>query len=100
MNKKKYISKWLDQNIYDYKPPIYLLNHRKLDTYYLKNDKNLLCNNEYKIEELTKLNYKINNNSNADLVEEKTYDDLEYDKQLIEESYYIHVFKTKESKFL
>jgi len=95
-NKENDISKWLDQNLYNYDPPIYLLNHRKLDTYYLKNDNNLLCNNEYKIRELTKLNYKINNNSKAELVKEKTYDDLEYDKQLIEESQYIHVFKTKQ----
>jgi hypothetical protein len=112
MNKsqKHPISDWLDEYLYIANdPPIYTLNHRDLNTYYLNNDKNLLCNNKFKLDELKKLNKQINqcrreqtNNSHAtnidfgkydELIENKSYDDLDYDKDLINDSNYIHVFK-------
>lgn len=97
MNKNKNknpISIWLDEYLVtEFKPPVYTLDHRDLNTYYLENDKNLLCNNNLKINELRKLNEEIITYNDNELIERKTYEELENDKVLIEESNYIHVFK-------
>ena len=94
------ISKWLDEKIDNY-PPKYKLIHRDLNTYYLVNDKNLLCNKNDKINELEELNKEINEFNNLDeLIEKKSYDELINDKKLIEDSNYVHVFRNSNEKFV
>ena len=103
MNKQKHpISLWLDESIYNkVDPPIYNLIHRNLSTYYLDNDKNLNINNEFKIKEMKNLNRKINSSYNYDdIIEDKSYDELEYDKDLIKDSNYVQVFRSNEEKFI
>ena len=94
------ISKWLDKKIDNY-PPKYNLNHRDLNTYYLVNDKNLLCNKQDKISELENLNKEINECDNFDnLIEKKSDDELISDKCLIEDSNYIHIFRNNNERFV
>lgn len=99
-NNKNQISKWLDEKIDNY-PPIYNLNHRDLNTYYTVNDKNLLCNKKEKISELEKLNKEINEcKSFEELIDKKSDDELEYDKTLIDESKYIHIFRNNSDRIV
>ena len=115
MNKlqKHPVSEWLDEHLYiPNEPPIYTLYHRNLNTYYLNNDKNLLCNNKFKLDELKKLNKQIKRCNRKydgesgfrkydEIIEDKSYDDLDYDKDLINDSNYVHIFKNKnETKFI
>jgi hypothetical protein len=95
------ITKWLDEKYSrEYNPPIYMLCHRDLNTYYSENDKNLSCNNISKINELRKLNEEIISYEYEELIKMKTFEDLENDKKLIEESNYVHVFKNRDKKII
>ena len=92
------ITEWLDNSCRK-KAPLYKLNHRYLDTYYMNNDKNLLCNDEFKIKELYELNKKINScNDYDELIENKEEEELYYEDDLISESHYVHIFKKKDKK--
>lgn len=94
------ISKWLDEKIDNY-PPKYRLKHRDLNTYYTLNDKNLLCNKKDKISELEKLNKEISQcTSYEELIDKKSLDELEYDKTLIDESNYIHIFRSNSDRIV
>lgn len=102
MDKSKHpVTSWLDQNIYNKSEPnIYMLKHRNLDTYYLRNDKNLDSNNEFKINEMKDLIKKNKSLYYQQTLQEKTYQDLEYDKDLIRDSNYVHVFKKDDTTFV
>lgn len=95
------ITEWLDQNIL-INAPIYTLKHRNLDTYYVPNDKNLLCNDEDKISRLINLNKEINKKRKNiyDLVQNKSINELEEEQNLIEDSHYVHVFKKDKERFV
>ena len=65
------ISIWLDESLYFKNKPIYMLYHRDIETYYLPNDKNLDCNNNFRLNEMKKLNKEINNQRDYNKSESK-----------------------------
>ena len=100
MLQKKSFTEWLNEEIYIY-PLIYKLYHRDLNTYYISNDQNLQSNDNQKIEELKSLNNQLDKiDDYEEFINNKSYEELYYDDQLIEDSNYTHIFRNNNKQFI
>ena len=92
--KNKKISEWLDNEIHEAdSPPSYYLTNNILEDYYKDNDKNILLNDNFKIDELKYFDDNFDN-----FVVENRYDEI-YQNKMIFESNLVQTFKSDNNDF-